>query len=397
MARLAMPEFTGKRWLTAIPIVYEENGAFWDRDCGLLTLGMLKIGVDSKFVALGEPQVRKDVPLILGPLEQWSRPEWWKQWRADGVMFNSWGAPRYEPIARAIKESGARLIIRLDTDGFKSPRTHFFRFLKNTYTYAKDCGPRPAGLYALAKTLLFRFAPSAYDHGMVRHLEHADGIIVESPLARAIVARYLQGRGRADLAARLRMVAHPIKDEFCHDPAVPKEPRVLVVGRCASYQKDTPLLMGVLERTLPHNRDYRATIIGSGMEKVRSWHARLPQPIRERVSIAGRLEHADLKRHYQQSRIIVFTSRFEGFPVAGEEALACGCSVVAPGTLPSVQYMTLEGSGTCSISRRANDLGDALAAEMQLWRQSLRDPRRISDLWRPRVAASAVAAQVVQL
>src|SRR5262245_47852918 len=138
-----MPEPPRKRWLTAIPLRYREDGAFWDRDCGLLTLGMLKIGVDSKFIALGKPEVKKDLPLILAELDQWRQADWWKQWAADGVMLNSWGAPRYEPVARAIKESGARLVIRLDTDGFKSPRTHFYRFLINTYITARDFGPKP--------------------------------------------------------------------------------------------------------------------------------------------------------------------------------------------------------------------------------------------------------------
>jgi glycosyltransferase involved in cell wall biosynthesis len=373
-----------KRWLTAIPLRYREDGAFWDRDNGLLTLGMLKNGVDSKFVALGKPEVKKDLPLILGELEQWHQPAWWKQWGADGVMFNSWGAPRYEPIARAIKASGARLVIRLDTDGFKSPRTHFFRYLKNNYIFANDYGPRPAILYAIAKTLYFRFFSAAYDRPTVRHLEHADAIIVESPLAQAILARYLRGVARPDLAAKLRTVAHPIKDDYCYDPAVVRHPRVLSVGRYNVYVKDPPLLMRILERTLPHNPDYAATIIGPGMESVQRWHALLSDAVRSRVTIAGRIEHEQLKRHYQEAQIVIFTSRSEGFPVAGEEAMSCGCSVVGPGTLPAFHYMTSESSGTCSI-------------RMEMWRRGFRDPKRISDLWRPRVSASAVAAQVVNL
>jgi hypothetical protein len=175
-----MVEPVRKRWLTAIPLRYREDGAFWDRESGVLTLGMLKAGIDSKFVALGEPEVKKDLPLILGRFEQWHQPDWWKQWHADGVVLSSWGAPRYEPIARAIKASGTRLVIRLDTDGFKSPRTHFYRFFVDAYILAKDWGPRPAGLFALAKTLCFRFLPAAYDRGVVRHFEHADAIIAES-------------------------------------------------------------------------------------------------------------------------------------------------------------------------------------------------------------------------
>lgn len=392
-----MSEAGGKRWLTAIPLRYREGGAFWDRDNGLLALGMLKIGVDARFAALGKPEAKKDLPLILGELEQWRQPEWWKQWKADGVMFNSWGAPRYEPVARAIKASGARLVIRLDTDGLRSPRTHFYRYLKNTYIHARDHGPQPAALYALAKTLCFRFLPAAHDQGTMRHYEHADAIIVESPLAQATVARYLRGFGRDDLAAKLRLVAHPVKDEFCYEPAIPKQRRVLAVGRYNVYVKDAPLLMRVLERTMPANPDYTVTVIGPGMESLQRWRSRLAEETRRRITVAGRVEHAALKQYYQEAQIVLFTSRSEGFPVAGEEAMSCGCSVVGPGTLPAFHYMTSESSGTCSISRRTGDMCDALSAEMELWRRGFRDPKRISDIWHPRVAASAVAAQVVSL
>lgn len=392
-----MSEFAGKRWLTAIPLVYRDDASFWDRDCGLLTLGMLNIGIDSKFVALGKPDVRKDIPLILGELEQFRKPEWWKQWKADGVMLISWGAPRYEPIARAIKESGARLVIRLDNDGFSSPRINLFRFFKTTYIFAKDYGPRLPGLYAIAKTLCFRLFPAAYDRGVLRHFEHPHALMIESPLAQAMFARYLHAFGRADLAAKLRVVAHPVKDEFDYDSAIPKQRRLLAVSRYNTYVKDAPLLMRVLERTLPSNPDYSATLIGPGNEQVLRWHARLPESLRQRITVTGRIAHAELKRHYQESQIVIFTSRAEGFPIAGEEGLCCGCSVVAPGTLPSLQYMVSESSGTCSVNRKTMAMCDALSAEMEMWRRGFRDPKRIRDLWRPRVVASAVAAQVIRL
>jgi hypothetical protein len=281
-------ELLPKRWLNAIPLVYRDNWDFWDRDNGLLTLGMQKIGVDARFVALGKAEVRKDLPLILGELEQWREPDWWKQWGADGVLFNSWGAPRYEPIARAIKASGARLVIRLDSGGFKSPRTHFVRYLQNIYTEARDFGARPAALYALAKTLCFRFFPAVHDRGTLRHYEHADAILIESPLAEAMVARYLRGLGREDLAAKLRVVAHPINEEFCYDPQIAKAQRVLVVGRYNVYVKDTPLLMRILEQALQSNTDYTANLVGPGAEVLQRWHSRLPEALRQRIIVVGR-------------------------------------------------------------------------------------------------------------
>jgi glycosyltransferase involved in cell wall biosynthesis len=109
------------------------------------------------------------------------------------------------------------------------------------------------------------------------------------------------------------------------------------------------------------------------------------------------VQHTALKRHYQEAQIVLFTSRYEGFPIAGEEALSCGCSVVGPATLPAFPYMASESSGTCAISRETGDMCDALLAEMTMWRRGLRDPKRISDAWRGRAVASSVAAQVISL
>src|SRR5580658_2666784 len=103
------------RWLWAIPMEYSEDGAFWVRDGGLICRGFKMLGVDARFVALGQPGERKDMPLITCSLEQMRQADWWKQWDVDGVLFASWALPRYEPIARAIKVAGIKLILMLDT------------------------------------------------------------------------------------------------------------------------------------------------------------------------------------------------------------------------------------------------------------------------------------------
>src|SRR5277367_1310178 len=93
------------RWLWAIPMVYSEDGAFWVRDGGLICRGFRMLGVDARFVALGQPGERNDVPLITCTLEQMQQAAWWKRLEVDGVLLSSWALPRYEPIARAIKSA----------------------------------------------------------------------------------------------------------------------------------------------------------------------------------------------------------------------------------------------------------------------------------------------------
>src|SRR5213593_3472383 len=129
-----------KEWLTAIPLVYSDDPAFWTREAGLMCLGFRKAGVKSRFVALGPPSVRDDAPVITATLQDFHESRWWSQWNAQGVFLTSWGALRFKGIARAIKESGALLAIRLDASGTPSPRINFRRFLQTMYGSAVDTG-----------------------------------------------------------------------------------------------------------------------------------------------------------------------------------------------------------------------------------------------------------------
>src|SRR5271168_2300455 len=101
------------RWFCAIPMDYRVDGAFWDRDSGLVCQGFRKLGMDSRFVALGQPSQREDMPLILCTLVQMQDANWWRQWNLEGVILTAWALPCYEPIARAIKTAGVKLNLAL--------------------------------------------------------------------------------------------------------------------------------------------------------------------------------------------------------------------------------------------------------------------------------------------
>lgn len=390
-----MPLTTSKRWFTAIPLPYSERGAFWDRDMGLICLGLKEAGVDARFVALGQPGVHDDVPLVLGKLEDLQTADWWRQWNLDGVALASWAAPRYEPLARAIKQSGTRLVLKLDSNGTKAPHVDFGRYLLHCYITERDRGAVISAGMAFAKSLLFRMAPAVYLRPMLQHLSHADILSIESPIALQRMRRLLLKVGRPDLASRLRVCAHPAKSEAAYDPSVPKEKLIVAAGRWESFVKGAPLLMQVLGQTLAREPDYSAIIAGSGEEQLRALAANIPEAVRSRIQIVGRMDHASLCRLYLKCRVMVVSSWYESFHIASAEALCGGCSVVGPAEIPSMNWFASTGSGTVAVRRTARDMSDALGAELAAWQAGERDPAQISRCWRGRVTPLAVARRIL--
>ncbi|HEY0455598.1 MAG TPA: glycosyltransferase [Verrucomicrobiae bacterium] len=384
------------KWLTVLPLQYDSALGFWDRDAGLLCLSLIEAGADCRLVALGPSGVQKDQPLILASLEEMKTSAWWLQWKAEVVVLYSWAAPRYEPVARAIKASGARLIIRMDSDGLKSPRLGFFPFFKILYYSAKD-SKKPYPFYAsLVRTLAFRFCPAVYDRKVRSHLSHADFILIESPMAKQLLGRYLRMIGGEDSIPKIKVSPHVVKSSFKFSNQVTKRPIILGVARWNALQKDGPLFAKVLGMALQHNKDYAAVLIGSGGDFMKKLCGKFPPSVQQRIQIMGPQPHSSLLGHYQGSRILMFTSRFEGFPVSAGEALACGCTIIGPATLPSLNYIGSLGSGTLAPTRSAEDLAAALECEMDMWRRGERNPESIGEQWHSRVSSYLSAQELLR-
>jgi glycosyltransferase involved in cell wall biosynthesis len=353
------------------------------------------LGVDARFVALGQPGERKDVPLITCTLELMQQAAWWKQWNVDHVVLNSWGVPRYEPIARAIKDAGIKLTLMLDTEGLVSPHVWPSRYLQQKYFMEKESGRFfPAG-WALLKTLA---ASVRTRHaGTIRHLEHADRIVMPSPLALQRYDRYLRAMKRGDLVGRLRFVPYAVVKEMTYDPPIPKKPVIIAVGRWQSLQKNTPLLLKVLERVLSEQPHYSARIIGSGAEIVQELTQQMNPDCKSRIDIVGRVDHSKLPAWYRESRIFLCSSRYESFLIAAGEALCCGCSVVGDARIASLPYLAGLASGTVSCDSSVVNLRDAVSAEINAWESGERDPAQISQAWQARLHADRVAEAFLKI
>ena len=383
------------RWLWAIPIDYSEDGGFWKREGGLVVLGLRMLDVDARFVALGTPGERSDMPLINCTLEQMQQSAWWKQWGVDAVVLNAWALPFHEPIARAIKSAGLKLILIMDTEGIVSPHVWPLRYLLQSYFLLKDERRLIPPVGVLFKTGI-RFVRARHA-GIMRHLEHGDMIVLPSPLALQRYARYLSSMRRGDLNSRLRFIPYAAVKEMTYDPLIPKKHIIIAVGRWQTHQKNTPLLLRVLQRVLTEQPHYSARIIGSGAEVVKKLAQNLSADCRSRIDITGKVENAKLPALYGESRIFLSTSRYESFLIAAGEALCCGCSVVGDARIATMPYFAGSDSGTVSCNSSVDNFRDALTAEINAWQSGERNPTQISQTWQARLHPDRVAQALLKL
>lgn len=376
---------------------YSDDGQFWDRESGLFCRGFRLLGHDAKLVALGQPDTKTGNPVHLGSLQQLMDVSFWKQLGATGVVFYSWAVPKYEPIARAIKASGSKLVVKLDSDGVKCPRVSFWLQLVRAVYSSRDLGKPLPTLYGFVHTFLLYLFPNLHDEKMIRHLEHADVIGIECPVAQARLRRVLRQYQREDLARRVEVIPHPVTEDAIYDPSMEKGRRIVAVGRWSSWQKDAPMLIKVLAKVLAIHTDYRADIFGSGGDQLRLLTSALPSSVRERIQIEGSVDHATLLGHFQRSQILFMPSRFEGFPNTASEAVCCGCSVVGAADLSPLVYLGSRSSGTLAAFRTSAHLADALDSEIGEWRSGHRDPQSISESFLRELSLQAVIQKTLDL
>jgi glycosyltransferase involved in cell wall biosynthesis len=376
---------------------YDPARPFWVRDGALLCQGLRSLGVDAKFVALGPPGADQELPLILSSLPQMEDAQWWAQWKLEGVILYAWAMARYEPIARAIKKAGLKLILVLDSDGILAPWDSPWKYLGRRYHEMRDKGALfPAGAAALRTAAASIRARHA---GTVRHLEHGDLYALPSPVAEQCYGRFLRGLGRPDLTERLRFLPYAATADMVYSPSTVKKPVIISVGRWQHAQKNTPLLVRCLAQVLALRPGCSARIVGSGDTVVKQLidSLRLPADCRSRIHVLGPVKHEDLFALYQESQISLCSSHYESFHIASGEALCCGCSVVGNGQIPAMPYFCSAASGTVSCDGSVNNFLDAVLAEIDAWRRHERDPAQISQTWTARLHPDGVAKSAMAL
>jgi glycosyltransferase involved in cell wall biosynthesis len=163
------------------------------------------------------------------------------------------------------------------------------------------------GIWSLLRRLMYR---------------RADGLVVQSEASRSWAEAVVRAR-------RTHVIPNPVGDRFTSGQGggeAGRRPIVLAVGRLVP-QKGFDLLIEAFAAVAPRHPEWSLVIVGQGPEEPRL--RRLAGGLLGQGAVVFQGVVSDPERYYRAAGLFVLPSRFEGFPNALLEAMACGCAVIA--------------------------------------------------------------------
>lgn len=372
---------------------------FFARDSGLLCRGFQYLGIDSRAVMPGEPQVDDEADLLRTTFANLESSDWWKSHHLDGVVLYAWGRPRFRKVARAIRKADIFLVLNQDNGGLVSPLAGPGEWWDEQatltgYPHAPGSGPR--FLTKLLRGLSVGLAIT--DPLRALHLHQGDVIACVSPAAAECYRQLCTFYGGPSLSERVQLLPHPVEPIFrCDD--MHKHRQVICVGRWDDpIQKRPERLMQTASMLLHQDKTVRFFIVGSPTMEMNNWYALLPGPAQARVELAGNIDRAALAQAMRESQVFYSPSAYESFGIAAAEALCSGCSVVAGNSvaLASFQWFTSAQSGSLAAADTPESHMSAILDELRHWDSRERNPAGISACWQNRLHAQNVAAAALQ-
>jgi glycosyltransferase involved in cell wall biosynthesis len=213
--------------------------------------------------------------------------------------------------------------------------------------------------------------------------------IVTSPslALAALVGR----RWRLD-ADRIRVVPNPIDDATFMPAADEAEcaGRILIVGRI-ERAKGQDLLVEALPRIREAVPEAHLLLVGSDGGATEQLERRAAElGVREAVRLAGARAREELPPIYRSAAVCAVPSRFEAFPYAAVEAMACGRPVIASKVGGLVEVIE-DGNDGLLV---APESPEALAATITRLLLGAPERRRLGRAARERVATAYAAGTV---
>jgi glycosyltransferase involved in cell wall biosynthesis len=314
----------------------------------------------------------------------------WRSLELEAVIFFNWlRAPR---TVDAMKRAGLFVISRGDTDGHASVRV-FPRAAWMALDSEDDLLDRLRKIKHLAHRCLSLSV--AEDQALLETIEHTDAVAVECEEAAKNLGQILHYYRRSDLAKKLHVVPHSVSDATLSQ-TVDRGPRprtIVCGGRWNDPQKDAHLLTAVLDLLLDRRNNLQIVIVGPGGDHL---FGRLTRRHPE-VTWMGRVAHDRIAEILTNSRVILSSSRWEGYSIITLEALCMGCTLAAP-PLPGFISMAEDGRyGTISAQRNPASLAQAVEKELEIWDNGLRVPAEIAAIWRKRVSNDSVVSDLISL
>ena len=388
------------RVFTCTPIRFKGDHTFFARDSGLLSVGLSMNGLESRPVMPGPPMPDDDPRLIRTDYASLSDPQWWASQSAGAVVFFSWAMPQYTPIARAIKASGARLMVFLDAAGFWSPWSNGTEWFHAQWDTCRRKRGLAVGTLRYAASIARSLIPGAFDRPRLQHMDLADVVTVTSPLVLKRTKQYAQTYGYNRLLNKIHMLPLPVSMHMRYG-GEEKRKRVICVARWLPQdwaEKCPKLLLKTLDIFLEKRPDYEALVVGRGASELRN-ASFYPRRLDElNFTTIDYLPNTEIAPLLASARISLCSSFHESFHIASFEAACCGCSIVALNSpdLPALQLLA-EDHGTLAAQEKPMAFAEALMTEASSWASGKRNPLESSVRWQQQVHADRVARQCVGL
>jgi glycosyltransferase involved in cell wall biosynthesis len=361
------------------------------KDIGLITRGFLSLGHDTVLVCREKPEIDSSWPVQVLNEQQMIDSLAWARMKIDAAIVYTWMGNFTEVVA-ALKKAGVYTISKGDTDGNLGVRVHPYQaFIRMIYPHDKAMmRARATGFWLKRYAYLYR----REDELIKRNLENADVTIVETKAAKMSLRRFLSYYDMLHLENKIKVVPNPVSEDIIAG-VVPsaKRNKIVAIGRWEDPAKDVTLLTQSIARFLADCPETEVVVIGGGGESrfdQLSWQ--YPS-----FNYIGMLPHHKIAAHLADAQVCLFTSRWEGSPVAGNEALAMGCTIVGT-PIPGIQSICMEGPyGAVAEGRAPRQVAAALKQELFNWACGRRDLKANAGYWRKRLAPSQVAQQILSL
>ena len=344
-------------------------------------------GHEAVLVCRGIDEESCEIPVtIASPADEISA-DYWRRRHVDlAICFTNNNAPE---IHRALRDASVFVVSRADSDGqfgFRVfPAAAFLR-LVHPATGPVDALKR---MWHFVNCWLFHHRE--FDARTIQSIEGSDAVVIETALARDNLARFLRHYRREDLIPRISIAPHPVADCFLDTPETPDPgPCILCIGRWTDDQKNAPLMLATLQKILAGNPEVKILAAGTGASE--AFRAIAGSP---RVGIVGYLPNQEIPALIDRCRFIISSSRWEGHPISGLEALCRGRTVVGT-PIPGFIDMVGQGEfGSIAGKHTAEALSQAAFHEIGAWDNRRRNPEAIAAHWRPLVNHSVVVGKIL--